>query len=240
MNDIIQNDGAAIVFDAVSFTYEDGTPALDNVSFRIGYGESVGLIGHNGSGKTSLLMHIVGIIHPHGGVKVAGLEVGHETLKDIRRRVGFVFQDPRDQLFMTTVYEDVAFGPLNAGMTPEEAKRRADDVLSAVGMDGQGNRVPYHLSGGEMRRISIAAVMALEPDILVMDEPSSGLDPRSRREIASLIRSLPGTKLITSHDLDFVRTCTDRVILLSKGRIAADGPTANILDDAELLEGNGL
>lgn len=240
MTGVGPENNTAIRFDNVSYTYEDGTAALDNVSFSIDYGESVGIIGHNGSGKTSLLLHIVGIILPGGGVTVAGHPVTRSSLKEVRKRVGFVFQDPRDQLFMTTVYEDVAFGPLNAGMTPDEALGRADDVLAAVGMEGQGNRVPYHLSGGEMRRVSIAAAMALSPEILVMDEPSSGLDPRSRREIAALIRSLSGTKLVTSHDLDFMRACTDRTILLYRGRVVADGPTANILNDATLLEQNGL
>ncbi|MFA6472172.1 MAG: ABC transporter ATP-binding protein [Candidatus Latescibacterota bacterium] len=231
---------SCIAFNDFSYTYEDGACALSGVTFSISRGESVGLIGHNGSGKSTLLMHTVGILEPDSRVIVSGLPVTRENLKTIRRRVGYVFQNPRDQLFMSTVAEDVAFGPLNMGMPPAEALRAAEKALSLVGLDGFGERTPYHLSGGEMRRASIATVLSTSPFIVVMDEPSSGLDPRAKRELALLIRSLTCTRLISSHDLDFIRDCTDRIILLNHGRIVADGPAGEILGDRALLEENGL
>jgi len=230
----------AVAFDRFSYTYEDGTRALTEVSLAVSAGESVGLIGHNGSGKSTLLMHLVGILEPDSRVTVGGLPVTRENLPQIRHMVGYVFQNPRDQLFMSTVIEDVAFGPLNLGMTPHEALHSAEDALEMVGIPGFGARVPYHLSGGEMRRAAIATVLAMYPRIIVMDEPSSGLDPRAKRDLAVLIRKLSGTKLISSHDLDFIRACADRIILLNRGRVAADGPAAAILDDQELLVENGL
>ncbi len=233
-------DNPAVAFDHFSHTYEDGTRALDDVSFSVAAGESVGLIGHNGSGKSTLFMHIVGILGPDPRVRVEGLPVTKRNLAGIRRAVGYVFQNPRDQLFMSKVVEDVAFGPLNAGMTPHEALHAAEHALEKVGLAGFEERVPYHLSGGEMRRASIATVLATNPRIIVMDEPSSGLDPRAKRDLITLVRSLGGTKLISSHDLDFIRACTDRVILLNKGRVVADGPAAAILDNRDFLMENGL
>jgi cobalt/nickel transport system ATP-binding protein len=230
----------AVSFDRLSYTYEDGNTALEEVSFTVAPGESVGLIGHNGSGKTTLLLHMVGILGPDPRVSVGGLPVTRKNLPLIRKMVGYVFQNPRDQLFMSTVVEDVAFGPLNLGMTPHEALHAAEDALERVGLPGFGSRVPYHLSGGEMRRASIATVLAMSPEIIVMDEPSSGLDPRAERELAVLIRSLTVTRLISSHDLEFIRACTDRIILLNKGKVVADGPTAAILDNRKLLLENGL
>ncbi len=233
-------DNPAVAFDHFSYTYEDGTHALDDVSFSVTAGESVGLIGHNGSGKSTLFMHIVGILGPDQRVRVEGLPVTKENLAGVRRAVGYVFQNPRDQLFMSKVVEDVAFGPLNAGMTPHEALHATEDALEMVGLAGFEERVPYHLSGGEMRRASIATVLATKPRIIVMDEPSSGLDPRAKRDLVTLVRSLGGTKLISSHDLDFIRACTDRVILLNKGRVVADGPASDILDNRDFLVENGL
>lgn len=230
----------AVAFERFSYTYEDGTRALTEVNLSISAGESVGLIGHNGSGKSTLLMHLVGILEPDSRVTVGGFPVTRKNLPQIRRMVGYVFQNPRDQLFMSTVIEDVAFGPLNLGMTPHEALHAAEDALEMVGIPGFGARVPYHLSGGEMRRSAIAAVLAMSPRIIVMDEPSSGLDPRAKRELAPLIRSLAGTKLVSSHDLDFIRACADRIILLNHGQVVADSPAASILDDRDLLIVNGL
>ena len=230
----------SIAFHDLSYTYEDGARALIEVTLSIAPGESVGLIGHNGSGKSTLLMHTVGILEPDPRVAVAGLPVTRKNLKTIRRRVGYVFQNPRDQLFMSTVAEDVAFGPLNLGMSPSEALLATERALALVGLEGFDKRTPYHLSGGEMRRASIATVLSMSPEIVVMDEPSSGLDPRAKRELASLIRTLSRTRLISSHDLDFIRGCTDRVILLNRGRIVADGPAGEILDDKGMLVGNGL
>ena len=236
----MQTNKPAVQFDDFSYTYEDGTEALHNISLSVLYGESVGIIGRNGSGKTTLLLPVVGIITPGNGVSAAGFPVIKNNLREIRRRVGYIFQDSRDQLFMSTVAEDVAFGPLNMGMSREEALKRAERALESVGMADSGERIPYHLSGGEMRRIAIASVLAVSPDILVMDEPSSGLDPRARRELAVLISELPCTKLIASHDLEFVSACTERIVILYNGRVTADGPAEEILKNSELLVKNGL
>ncbi|MFC1538939.1 energy-coupling factor ABC transporter ATP-binding protein [Candidatus Latescibacterota bacterium] len=230
----------AISFDKFSHTYEDGTKAVEDISFSVSTGASVGLIGHNGSGKTTLFMHIVGILEPDCCVKVCGLPVTKSNLKEIRKKVGYVFQDPRDQLFMSTVAEDVAFGPLNSDMTPHDAIHKVEYALESVGLQGFGHRISYHLSGGEMRRAAIATVLAMSPEIIVMDEPSSGLDPRAKRELATLINGLDCTKLISSHDLEFIRKCTDSVILLNKGKVAAVGQTQEILGNMELLLSNGL
>ncbi len=230
----------AIRFDRFSHTYEDGTAAVEDITFSVAAGESVGLIGHNGSGKTTLLMHIVGILEPDCCVNVYNIPVSKRTLKEIRKKVGYVFQDPRDQLFMSTVGEDVAFGPLNSNIDPVEALHIAEHALESVGLAGFGQRISYHLSGGEMRRAAIATVLAMSPEIIVMDEPSSGLDPRAKRELAALIKELDCTKLVSSHDLEFVRACTDRVILLNKGKLAAEGPTTDIMNNRNLLLANGL
>jgi len=237
----------AIQFDHFSYTYEDGTRALEDVTFTVFRGESVGLIGHNGSGKSTILMHIVGILTPDSRVSVAGHPVTPSTLAEIRNKVGYVFQDPRDQLFMSTVSEDVAFGPLNRGLNAHDALKEAGRALELVGLGGFGERISYHLSGGEMRRASIATVLAMSPEIIVMDEPSTGLDPRAQRELAALISDFrchstghDCTKLISSHNLEFIRTCTDRILLINKGRIVADSSTEEILDDSGLLIENGL
>ena len=230
----------AIHIDDLSFTYPDGTVALSHVSLTVGRSESVGIIGHNGSGKSTLFMVIVGINDSNGSVTVDGVPVNRAHIRDIRRKIGFVFHDARDQLFMSRVIEDVAFGPLNTGLPREEALHRAEHALEMVGLSGFGDRVSYHLSGGEMRRAAIASVLAMSPEIIVMDEPSAGLDPRSKRELADVLQSLACTKLIASHDLVFIRACANRVILIEKGRIIADGPADTILDDTELLLAHGL
>ena len=230
----------AILFNNFSYKYEDGTDTLNNVSFSIARNESVGLIGHNGSGKTTLLMHIVGILEPNSCVHVSGLPVTKTNLKEIRWKVGYVFEDPRDQLFMSTVAEDVAFGLLNTDKPTQEALEKVEYALDSVGLHGFGNRISYHLSSGEMCRAAIATVLAMSPEIIVMDEPSSGLDPRAKRELATLINGLECTKLISSHDLEFIRECTDRVILLNRGKVAFEGHTGKILDNNELLIANGL
>lgn len=230
----------AIEIQDFSYTYEDGTEALRHVSMSVIHGESVGIIGQNGSGKSTLLMHIVGILPPNSRINVTGRPVTKEHIREIRRRVGYVFQDPRDQLFMSTVAEDVAFGPLNSGMERNDALTAVEHALEVVGMAGSGNRIPYHLSDGEMRRVAIATVLSMSPDIIIMDEPTSGIDPRGRRELAALIKTLQCTILIASHDLEFIRACTDRVVLLNCGKTIADGPTESILDNRMLLEANGL
>lgn len=230
----------AVSFDDFSYTYQDGTEALSHIDLTIDAGESVGIIGHNGSGKSTLFMNIAGILEPDSRVKVDGLYLNKSNLKEIRRKVGFVFHDPRDQLFMSRVVEDVAFGPLNMGLSRENALRKADHALDIVGLHGFGDRISYHLSGGEMRRAAIATVLAMSPEIIVMDEPSAGLDPHAKRELISVLQNLSCTKIFASHDLDFICSCSDRVVLLHKGKIAADGSCREIIDDNELLLKHGL
>ncbi len=230
----------AISFDDFSYTYQDGTEALSHIDLSIDAGESVGIIGHNGSGKSTLFMNIAGILEPDSRVKVDGFPLNKSNLKEIRRKVGFVFHDPRDQLFMSRVVEDVAFGPLNMGLSRKDALRKAYHALDIVGLHGFGDRISYHLSGGEMRRAAIATVLAMSPEIIVMDEPSAGLDPHAKRELISVLQNLSCTKIFASHDLDFICSCSDRVVLLHKGKIAADGSCREIIDDNELLLKHGL
>ncbi|MFC1608428.1 energy-coupling factor ABC transporter ATP-binding protein [Candidatus Latescibacterota bacterium] len=230
----------AVVINDLTHEYTEGTVALSNVSLTVEKGESVGVIGHNGSGKSTLFMSIVGINSPHGHVVIDGIPVIEKNLRDVRRKIGYVFHDARDQLFMSSVIEDVAFGPLNMGLSREEALHRSEHALEMVGLAGFGDRISYHLSGGEMRRTAIASVLAMSPGIIVMDEPSAGLDPRAKRELISVIRSLDCTKIIASHDLDFIRSIVDRVVLLEQGKVVGDGPTGEIIDNTELLLAHGL
>ncbi|MFC7645397.1 energy-coupling factor ABC transporter ATP-binding protein [Streptosporangium lutulentum] len=211
------------------------------MDFAIGRGERVALLGPNGAGKTTLVMHLNGILTAgHGTVTVAGLPVAKNSLKEIRRRVGLVFQDPDDQLFMPTVREDVAFGPANLGIGGEELERRVKDALDRVGMLETIDRPPHHLSFGQRRRVAVATVLAMEPEILVLDEPSSNLDPASRRELAEVLRGLDVTVLMVTHDLPYALELCDRALILSGGVIAADGPTRRILSDADLLAAHRL
>lgn len=217
--------------------YPDGTAALRDVSFLITHGESVGIIGANGAGKSTLLQHLNGSLEPSGG----SIHIGHTplskgTLPDIRRTVGMVFQDPDDQLFMPTVFDDVAFGPLNLGYTPADVEERVTEVLELVGAGHLRDKPPYHLSGGEKKRVAIATVLSMSPDILVMDEPTSGLDPFSRRQLMALMRDFHHTRIVTSHDLDMVLELCERVIVLDRGLVAADGPTREVFADFRLLE----
>ncbi|NPU83913.1 MAG: ABC transporter ATP-binding protein [Syntrophaceae bacterium] len=225
----------------VEFAYPDGTPALRRVSFRIVHGESVGLIGANGAGKSTLLLHLNGCLFPAGGtVQVGDYPLTRKNVDDVRRRVGMVFQDPDDQLFMPRVFDDVAFGPLNLGLPREEVEIRVHDALRQVGADHLADRPPYKISGGEKRAAAIATVLSMSPDILVMDEPSSGLDPLSRRQLIGLLMNFRHTKIIATHDLDLVLDVCERTIVLNGGRVAADGPTAEIFRDEALLKVNHL
>ena len=230
----------AVVITDLSHVYQDGTCALSHVSLTVEAGESVGIIGHNGSGKSTLFMVITGILAANGSIRIDGLPVAKANLKEIRRKIGFVFHDARDQLFMSRVIEDVVFGPLNMGLSRDEAIEKAEHALEMVGLSGFGDRISYHLSGGEMRRAAIASVLAMSPEIIVMDEPSASLDPRAKRELTAVLRNLTCSKLIASHDLDFIRTCTDRILLIEKGHIIADGPADEILDNTDLLLAHGL
>jgi len=225
----------------LAYAYPDGTQALFGVDLAIGRGERVALLGPNGAGKTTLVMHLNGILTPgHGSVTVAGLPVRPDTLKEIRRRVGLVFQDPDDQLFMPTVRDDVAFGPANMGVRGEELEHRVKSALERVGMLHVADRPPHHLSFGQRRRVAVATVLAMEPEILVLDEPSSNLDPASRRELAEILRSLDVTMLMVTHDLPYALELCERSLILSGGVIVADGPTREILADADLLAAHRL
>ena len=218
------------------FAYPDGHQALHGVDVRIEPGERVALLGPNGAGKTTLVLHLNGILAPGAGtVEVAGLSVSRTTVQEIRRRVGIVFQDPDDQLFMPTVREDVAFGPANFGLTGPALRERVDAALAAVDMLAHRDRSPLHLSGGQRRRVALATVLACDPEILVLDEPSSNLDPVARRELAEVLLGLGRTMLMVTHDLPYALQLCPRSVILDDGIVVADGPTRELLADGELL-----
>ncbi|WP_326560649.1 energy-coupling factor ABC transporter ATP-binding protein [Micromonospora sp. NBC_01796] len=222
----------------VRFAYPDGHVALHGVDLTVPKGDRVALLGPNGAGKTTLVLHLNGILAAaQGTVAVGGLTVDRDraTLGEIRRRVGIVFQDPDDQLFLPTVAEDVAFGPANLGLRGAELAARVDEALTAVGMSEHRDRAPHHLSFGQRRRVAVATVLAMHPEILVLDEPSSNLDPAARRELAEILRGLPVTLLMVTHDLPYALELCDRAVILDGGRIVADGGTAEVLADADLL-----
>ncbi|MFF9069801.1 energy-coupling factor ABC transporter ATP-binding protein [Streptomyces sp. NPDC014891] len=220
----------------LAYAYPDGHQALFGVDLTVARGERVALLGPNGAGKTTLVLHLNGILTGGaGGVTVAGLPVGRKHLAEIRRKVGIVFQDPDDQLFMPTVREDVAFGPAAAGLRGDALEAVVREALDRVGMAEYADRPPHHLSFGQRRRVAVATVLAMEPEILVLDEPSSNLDPASRRELADILRSLDVTVLMVTHDLPYALELCPRAVILSEGVIAADGPTGDILADAELM-----
>ncbi|MFI6350607.1 energy-coupling factor ABC transporter ATP-binding protein [Streptomyces sp. NPDC050560] len=225
----------------LAFAYPDGHQALFGVDLTIGQGERVALLGPNGAGKTTLVLHLNGILAAGAGsVRVAGLPVGKRHMAEIRRRVGIVFQDPDDQLFMPTVREDVAFGPAAAGLKGPELDARVHEALRRVGMDDYADRPPHHLSFGQRRRVAVATVLAMEPEILVLDEPSSNLDPASRRELADILRTLDVTVLMVTHDLPYALELCPRAVILSEGVIAADGATGELLSDAGLMRRHRL
>jgi cobalt/nickel transport system ATP-binding protein len=225
----------------LAFAYPDGHQALFGVDLRIGRGERVALLGPNGAGKTTLVLHLNGILTAGAGlVQVGGLPVTAKNLREIRRRVGIVFQDPDDQLFMPSVRDDVAFGPRNLGLTPAEVDARVARALDQVGLADLADRPPYHLSFGQRRRAAVATVLAMEPEILVLDEPSSNLDPAARRELAELIESLDVTVLMVTHDLPYAMQLCERSVILSGGELVADGPTLDILGDPQLLAAHRL
>ena len=225
----------------VAFAYPDGHQALFGVDLVVQPDERVALLGPNGAGKTTLVLHLNGIFMAGlGSVHVGGLEVRKENLQEIRRRVGIVFQDPDDQLFMPTVRDDVAFGPANLGVRGAELQARVEKALSQVGMNDAIDRPPHHLSFGQRRRVAVATVLAMEPEILVLDEPSSNLDPASRRELADIVRSLEVTVLMVTHDLPYALELCPRSVILSEGIIVADGPTREILADRELMRSHRL
>lgn len=230
----------AILIKDLSFSYPDGTAALRGISLEVAAGESLGLIGCNGAGKSTLLLHLNGILNGNSPVTILGDEISAKTLPRIRARVGMIFQDPDNQLFMPTVAEDVGFGPVNMGMSGLEVDRAVERALAQVDMPGFEQRSPHHMSIGEKKRIAIATVLSMKPEILALDEPSSNLDPRHRRELITLLNSLRLTKVISTHDLDFVRETCSRVALMQDGRIAAVGAAPGILDNASLLIEAGI
>jgi energy-coupling factor transporter ATP-binding protein EcfA2 len=252
----------AVKVRGLSYRYPDGRPALRGVDLTIMPGESIALVGPNGAGKSTLLLHLNGILpgtgknaqalHAHGSVSnkangqaepslwIDGLEVNARNAPEVRRRVGLLFQDPDDQLFSTSVIEDVAFGPLNLGKRKAEARQIALDCLARVDLLELAERPPHHLSFGERKRVCLAGVLACDPSVLVLDEPSANLDPRGRRRFINLIRTLPATKLIATHDLEMALELCNRTVLLDNGRIVANGLTRNVLGDPNLLEAHGL
>jgi cobalt/nickel transport system ATP-binding protein len=230
----------AIEIKNLEFAYPDGTLALSGIDLSVEEGESVGVVGPNGAGKSTLLLHLNGILQGQGEVNIFGLPVARDNLKEIRRRVGLVFQDPDDQLFSPTVFDDVAFGPINMGLPADEVRREVKRALSEVGMEGSEKRSAHHLSFGQQKRVSIATVLSMRPDLLVLDEPSSNLDPRARRELAELLQGLPVTKVVVTHDLPFVFEICERVIILERGKVAADGEVFSIFSNEVLLERHGL
>ena len=225
----------------VHFIYPDGTQAVSGVSFRIVHGESVGIVGANGAGKSTLLLQLSGTFLPTAGsIRIGEIVLSKKTVKEIRKKIGFVFQDPDDQIFMPTVFEDVAFGPLHLGWTMEYVEKSAPKALEQVNCLHLKDRPPHKLSLGQKRAVTIASVISMDPDILVMDEPSSNLDPRSRRQLIQLLKSFQHSKIIASHDLDMVMEICERTIILGDGRVAADGRTRALFSDEKLLEENGL
>jgi cobalt/nickel transport system ATP-binding protein len=230
----------AIHLSRLTYRYPDGQPALTGVDLRVEHGERVALLGPNGAGKTTLVLHLNGLLRGEGELEVAGVTARDGTLQDLRARVGVVFQDPDDQLFMPTVREDVAFGPLNLGLERGDALARVDEALEIVRVGHVADRAPHQLSMGERRRVAIATVLAMRPELLVLDEPSANLDPRSRRELIDVLAEIDRTMLVVTHDLPFAAELCERAVLLSAGRVVADAPCAALLDDDELLAAHDL
>ena len=229
-----------IEFENVSFAYDPERPVLTDLTFRVGAGESVGLIGANGAGKSTLMKALLGLVQAQGTIRVDGVAVEKRTLPEIRRKLGFVLQNSDNQMFMPTVYEDMMFAPLNYGLSREEAEAKVDAALDRLGLQELRHRHNHRLSGGEKRMAAIATILAMEPQAILMDEPTSALDPYNRRLVIDIIRDLRQTRMVTSHDLDMILDTCDRVLLLSKGRLVADGPAGEILRDKALLEAHRL
>jgi cobalt/nickel transport system ATP-binding protein len=233
-------DGVILDIQDLSFAYPDGHVALRQVSLQINQGEKVALVGPNGAGKSTLMLHLNGILSGEGEICVAGLPVSKPNLPTIRAMVGMVFQNPDDQLFSPTVFEDVAFGPLHMGLPEDEVRARVTRALEMVDMTGYRERLSHHLSAGEKKRISIATVLSMNPEILILDEPSAGLDPRARRSLINLLSTMPLTMLVSTHDMRMVQELFPRTVIMDEGRIVVDGSTEELMSDQALLETHGL
>lgn len=224
----------------LNFSYPDDTKALENISMDVYESETIGIIGPNGAGKSTLLLHLNGLLDGNGKVKIFDKTLSKENIALIRQKVGLVFQDPQDQLFMPTAYEDVAFGPENSGLPKEEIDRKVNFALEGVGLLDKKNHISYHLSLGEQKRLAIATVLSMSPEVLVLDEPNSNLDPASRRHLINLLKNLKVTKIIATHDLEMTLELCSRVILLDRGKVISEGETRKILSNKSLLESHGL
>lgn len=225
----------------LEFSYPDGRKALRGINLTVGAGERVAVLGANGAGKSTMLLQLIGILKPQSGtIRICGIELSGKTVRQVRKKLGLVFQVPDDQLFCTSLYDDIAFGPRNMGVPEVEVKARVAKALSAVGLEGFGERMAYHLSPGEKKRASIATVLSMDAECLALDEPTSMLDPRARREMSTLLKSLPQTQLIVTHDLDLARDACTRGVIVDAGQVVADGDVATLLDDEALLVRHGL
>ncbi len=230
-----------VCLDRVSYRYPDGTVALHDLNLRIKRGEKVALVGPNGAGKSTLLLHLNGVLGAlDGTVRIGDVDVRRTTLKKIRALVGLVFQDPDDQLFSPTVFDDVAFGPLHMGLPEAEVRQRVQWALEQVGMEGFDDRMPHHMSVGQRKRVAVATVLSMEPVVLALDEPSAGLDPRARRSLIQLLTALPQTMLVSTHDMSMVSEVFERTVILANGAVVEDGPTDRILGDRDLMAQYGL
>jgi cobalt/nickel transport system ATP-binding protein len=229
-----------IEIENLSFSYPDGQQALQNINLSIGHGETLAFIGPNGAGKSTLMLHLNGILRSDGTIRILGVPLEDKNLKWVRSKVGLVFQDPDDQLFSPTVFDDVAFGPMNMGCSEDEVRRRVAQALEWVGMKGYDERSPHHLSVGEKKRIAIATILSMSPEILVIDEPTANLDPRSKWELIELLKGLPITKIVASHDLEMVAALCERTIVLDEGKVVADDATSSIMSNSALLKSHGL
>ncbi len=233
-------EGDILQIQDLNFAYPDGHVALRGINLSICEGEKVALVGPNGAGKSTLMLHLNGILGENSHISIAGISVEPKNFPTIRALVGLVFQNPDDQLFSPTVFDDVAFGPLHMGLPEDEVYQRVEEALAVVQMSGFGTRLSHHLSMGQKKRIAIATVLAMRPQILILDEPSAGLDPRARRSLINFLRDLPITMLVSSHDLRMVQDLFPRMVIMDEGKIVADGLTAELLKDEVLLKAHGL